>query len=250
MIFDAVRLAVFTGEFGCGKSEIAVNAAVDAAKDGRAIALLDLDVVKAHFRSRQAADAVRAAGVDMVAPVGDLAQFELPAINPRVPGLLRDHDARVIVDIGGSTDGLRVFRSLGDYIPDGDGQLYLVVNPYRPYSRTPQQIRESYFRIIEAAVRDSAVLVSNPHLGAQTDRDIVARGHNLVLEAARDLRSPIAALCVRRDIAGEIGEDVSLGTPIYPIDLYLRTPWERNRMNAEGSDVGEAQDQRRTVQGL
>jgi hypothetical protein len=249
---DSARIAIFTGEFGCGKSEIAVNRAVQLAESGEPTALMDLDVVKAHFRSRQAAERVRAAGVEMVAPIGDLADFELPAINPRVPSLLRGSQGRVVVDVGGSTDGVKILRTFAEFMP-GDGVLmYLVVNPYRPYSRTPDQIAASFARIGDAAGRPIAAIISNPHLGRQTTKGVIARGHAIVMEAARDIGVEVRALAVESARAQELAGDPesAMGVPLFEIELYLRPLWERGRSDTEDVELGEAQDRCRTLQGL
>jgi hypothetical protein len=249
---DSARIAIFSGEFGCGKSEIAVNLAVELANEGGRVALLDLDVVKAHFRSRQAAERVRAAGVEMVAPLGDLADFELPAINPRVPALLSDAGCRVVMDIGGGEAGVRILRVFGEFLPLGGPIMYLVVNPYRPYSRTPDQIAASFERISDAAGRPIDAIISNPHLGERTDKEIILRGHRIVVDGAALVGKEVRALVVWSGRAAELeGDGSPLGAvPIYKIDLYLRPPWERRALEAEDRELGEAQDRCRTVQGL
>jgi hypothetical protein len=208
----------------------------------------------------------------MVAPVGDLAAFELPALNPRVLALLRGSQARLAVDVGGSVEGIRILRALGEFLPDEGLGVYLVVNPYRPYSRTAGQIRASYERINAAMLVQGGraasetdhgyrpatlhhqieALVSNPHLGRRTDKGVVLRGHKIVVEAARTLGARIDALCVLRALADQIRDDADglEGVPVYEIDLHLRPPWERSQSDGEDAGVGQAQDQRRTVQGL
>ncbi len=77
------RVTVFVGHFGSGKTEIALNGALDLAATGEPVTLVDLDVVKPYFRSRAARNLLEQAGVELVAP-GRRARLRRPA-DPRAP---------------------------------------------------------------------------------------------------------------------------------------------------------------------
>ena len=47
------RLTIVTGHYGTGKTEFSVNLALALAKEGRPVALADLDIVNPYFRSRE-----------------------------------------------------------------------------------------------------------------------------------------------------------------------------------------------------
>ena len=46
------RLIMVVGTYGSGKTEVAVNLAIQLAVDGRRVQLADLDIVNPYFRSR------------------------------------------------------------------------------------------------------------------------------------------------------------------------------------------------------
>ena len=58
------RVTVYVGHFGSGKTEIALNRALDLAAAGVPVTLADLDVVKPYVRTRSAKAILEDAGID------------------------------------------------------------------------------------------------------------------------------------------------------------------------------------------
>ena len=46
------KIVIFTGSFGSGKTEIAINQSINALKRNENVVLADLDIVNPYFRSR------------------------------------------------------------------------------------------------------------------------------------------------------------------------------------------------------
>ena len=111
------RVTVIVGHFGSGKTEIAINGALQLADAGVPVALVDLDVVKPYFRSRAARAVMAEHGVDLVVPGGDNVFADLPIIVPQVRALLRDSRRKVLFDVGGDDTGARALGSLADVVP-------------------------------------------------------------------------------------------------------------------------------------
>ena len=70
-LFDVKRLkpvTVITGHYGVGKTNLAINLALDARKAGLEVRLADLDVVNPYFRSSDYRRLLEDAGVQVIAP--------------------------------------------------------------------------------------------------------------------------------------------------------------------------------------
>ncbi len=218
------RITIFVGGYGSGKSEIALNLAIRAARGtgGPVPALIDLDVVKPMFRTREHMAEAAALGIEIVAPEGDLALFELPALNPKIHGILRSADRPALVDVGGDDRGARALGSLRDLLP-ADHDLLLVVNARRPFSADPDGMVQ-VAREIEAACRLKLTgLVSNTHLAEWTDREVILEGNRVASEAARRLGVPVRFAAARADLVGGL----PIAIPVLPLDLRFCLPWER-----------------------
>ena len=106
-------ITVICGHYGCGKTNLVLNLAAEAAQRGRRSVVVDMDVVNPYFRSNEYRDLLEEAGVRLIVPVFGHAGTSLDV--PSVTGELavaaaeayRDETGRtvVIVDAGGDDVG-------------------------------------------------------------------------------------------------------------------------------------------------
>ena len=194
------RVTLLVGHFGSGKTEIALNAALDLAASGVRVTVADLDVVKPYFRSRSARAMLSEAGIELLAPTGANVHADLPIIVPQIRGHLRDPDRRLIADVGGDDVGARVLGSLSDVVPFDDTDCLLVLNFRRPATPDPERALQMV-REIEAAGRvPVSGLISNTHLMGETTPAVVVDGYRKAVETARLAELPVVAVTVTRPI--------------------------------------------------
>ena len=147
---EAKRITIFTGPFGSGKTEIAVNYALHLNRHGEKVGLVDLDIVNPYFRSRALSQWLKEAGIDLVSTQPGLEMADLPALSPRIFSFLQSPDHQVIFDVGGDPVGARVLGRFQPYFQTNPYRLWLVVNPYRPGYEDPERIVD-LAREVEAA---------------------------------------------------------------------------------------------------
>jgi len=200
------RVTVFVGHFGSGKTEIALNGALELAASGSPLVLADLDVVKPYFRTRSARAILKAAGVELLAPTGANVHADLPIIVPQIRSHLRQDNSRLIMDVGGDDVGARVLGSLSDVIPRADTDCFLVLNFRRPGTPDPEKA-VAVIREIEAVGRlPVSGLISNTHLMDETTPGVVVDGYRLALKTARMADVPLVAVTVGEDLIEEMDE--------------------------------------------
>lgn len=226
------KVTILTGHFGSGKTEIAINYALRLKAErgeGREVALVDLDLVNPFFRSREARKVLEEGGVRMVIPPVEVLQTDLPVIPAGVFTALegaKTGDWQVVIDLGGDDQGVLALGQLRPQLNDVEWDLWLVVNPYRPFNQDLPGIADTVSRIEAAGRIGITGLISNPHLAGKTTREVVARGHALVKEAAGRLGRPIRYLAVLAELAGTTGLDgIEEADAILPIKSYLRPEW-------------------------
>jgi hypothetical protein len=223
---------VFIGPFGSGKTEVALNRALSLAAGGERVTFVDLDLVDPYFRGRQARAALEAAGVKVVAPPPAWDEVDLPLLSADVFAALLDTGpvagreaanprGRVLVDAGGEAHGALAVRQLAHVLPP-DAMVYLVVNPYRPFMRSAEEIVQAAALIADAAGRSITALIANPNLAGATTADVVREGLWIVEAAARYLARPVAWTAVGAALLPAL----QLGGDVQPLRFHMLPFWE------------------------
>jgi hypothetical protein len=224
---------IFVGNFGSGKTEVAVNFARYIRKlEDSPVQVVDLDVVNPYFRSREAIDVLKEEGIDVIAPKGDKFYADLPIIVPEVRGALQTPGSRVILDVGGDDLGATVLASLKDAIPDGSYELWIVLNARRPFTDTVEGSVKMVGQIEGASKLKATGLIGNTHLMHETSPKIVEDGLRITREVASRLSLPIPFVAVQEKIIQAVAEK-SLGVPLLPLHLTMRRPWEKEHVGGK-----------------
>lgn len=182
------RFVVLTGNYGSGKTELALNTALASAAQG-STTLVDLDIVNPYFRSGEKAELLRAAGVRVLMPTFAMTTVDVPALPPEIQSVFELPCDRVIFDVGGDDTGA---AALGRYAPSfrryrSQTTMALVVNTMRPLTQTAEDIADMAQRIAQRSRMNLDVLVHNTNLADYTTPDMLLKGHEVVVKAAEML---------------------------------------------------------------
>ena len=232
---------MLVGAYGSGKTEVAVNLAIQWARAGLRVNLADVDLVNPYFRSREQQRLMESHGVNVVIPPGKLAGADLPIVLPEVIGLLQPApDTISLLDVGGDDVGARVLSSFRPALREGAYQLWQVVNGSRPFTSDVagcHQIRGE----LEAASRLRVTgLVGNTHLIDETELETVLGGWRLVAEVARQSDLPVRAV----GVAGELALDPALtevAAPVLRLERRMLPPWLPGTLDGHGGCTPETQ---------
>ena len=81
------RITILTGHFGSGKTEIAINLALNEKKLHNKIAINDLDIINPYFRTRDVSILFEQQGTT----ANRLATSDLPIVSGEIYRVLHDH---------------------------------------------------------------------------------------------------------------------------------------------------------------
>ena len=181
---DKPHLYVFTGHFGSGKTEVAVNFAIDLKrqKPDANVALIDMDIINPFFRSADAAEDLRKLGISVETMLYANTNVDVPALTGRMGPVITDRDTYVILDVGGDDLGAKACGYYASDIASRDHTIFFVLNPYRPFTKAVPDTAKIFGEIEEATLLKIDALVDNSNLLEYTDASCIAGGGRKVDE--------------------------------------------------------------------
>jgi hypothetical protein len=217
------RLTIISGAFGTGKTEIAINLALQLKDEGRGpVTLVDLDIVNLYFRSRQKAYELEAQGVRVVSSVEGMENADMPALSPEINACFDRKDGPVVFDLGGSDLGGLVAAYFHRGFSAEPCNHWLVVNPYRPFNETAAATLEMAASIETRARVPITGVIANPHLITETTPLVIREGLARVREVTR---YPLVCLSVMEPFYTPGAWD-DAGVPVMVIRKQMKQPWE------------------------
>lgn len=221
-------VVLFTGNFGSGKTEVAVNFALNRLGLGCPVQIADLDVVNPYFRTREVCEILSGFGIDVVVPEHSLLMADLPVVVPQIRGIIDRPKGISILDVGGDDVGATVLGSLRDSILRADHDMLLVVNQMRPFTDSVKGCLK-IAREIEAAARLKLTgVVGNSHLMDETTPSIIEEGARFAHEVAEELKVPVRFVTSEERLIPDL--DIGrLGCPLLPLTRQMLPPWRRRQ---------------------
>lgn len=218
------RISVFTGHFGSGKTEISINYAINLAKQGKKVAIVDIDIVNPFFCVRDIKEQLeKEYNIKVIASNPHYSNAELAVVPAEVNAVFNDKSYEVVMDIGGDDMGAVVLGQFNRYFREEPYEMYFVVNNNRPFTKDSKGTEE-YINAIQYSSRlKVSYLVSNTNLSYETTVEDILKGDKEVAEVSEKLGIPYIYTVCRKDLADEIQGKVK--GEIFPIDIYMKPPW-------------------------
>lgn len=222
------RLTLFAGHYGSGKTNIAVNYALQLAKEGKNVCIADLDIVNPYFRTADSAEAFQKAGVTLISPKFANSNVDLPALPAEAYRLVEDKSCFGIMDIGGDDRGA---YALGRYVPfireENNYRMVFVANCYRPLTRTPEDALEVMREIENACGLAFTDIVNNSHLGSFTDVQTLLDSMEYTETLSQLSGLPVYFTSVREDLAAPVSHHIPNVFSLQLQEKYFDLPDQR-----------------------
>ena len=226
------KIIILIGNYGSGKTEIALNMAVRAAEEGKRTQVIDLDRINDYFRMSDHVKLLDEKKINLVSPTfagAALTQTNMPAAV--ASAFAQDWDL-VVFDVGGDPAGaMSLARYHSDFAALAPGQLevYDIINVRRPMSETPEKILKLKADMEGFARQTVTGFINNSNLQALASAQDLRDGYPVVRAASEMSGIPVAhttGLPAYLDefLRGEGLEEKYIGTPI-PLRTYMHRSW-------------------------
>jgi len=218
------RIRIFTGHFGSGKTEISINYAINLAKQGKKVAIVDIDIVNPYFCVRDISDYLNNQyGIRVISSNPHYSNAELAVVPSDVISVFNDKSYEVVMDIGGDEMGAVVLGQYNRFFREEPYDLYFVINNNRPQTSNLQDTEE-YIKNIQYSSRLKVThLISNTNMSYETSIEDVLKGDKEVRSLSDKIGIPYKYTTCKRDLAEDIKGKVQ--GEILPVDIYMKPPW-------------------------
>lgn len=216
---EAKRITVFTGHFGSGKTEVALNYALRLKEEGKRTAIVDFDVVNPYYRTKDAEPYLNSKGIRVIASPYANSNIENPAVPPEINAVFEDKDCYVILDVGGDDDGAIPLGSIHSRFEAEPYDMFLVLNERRIMTETEEQARQMLHVIEEVSRLKVTGLINNTHLKEFTTVQNVLDGQRLAESVGAAEGLPVVYTSGLPEILAQLPEGYE--GKKFPLQLFL-----------------------------
>ena len=214
------RLTLLCGHYGSGKTNIAVNMAMDLRKQKERVAVADLDIVNPYFRTKDSDADFAHAGIRLICSSFANSNLDLPAMPQDLYAITDDRDLSVILDIGGDDRGaLALGRIAPAVLSENNYEMLMVINGRRPLTPDAPSTVEVLREIEAACGIPFTGIVNNTNLGIETTEETVLSSIPYAKETAALSGLPLVMTTVEESLYEPLRGKVE---NLFPLKLQNR----------------------------
>lgn len=215
------KINVITGHYGSGKSNLSVNLAIEAARSGRHVTVVDLDIVNPYFRTADFKELFGEKGIELITPSYANTNLDIPALCFDLERIAAEENGCLIVDVGGDDDGAVALGRFADGLnAGGDLDMLYVFNRFRYMTRTPDEAAELFYKIEAASRMKHTAIVNNSNLGCETTAETVESSLEYADQLSRLVNLSVAFSTAPKSLGMDEKRFKS-------IDVYVKPVWDR-----------------------
>ncbi|MGD8991404.1 MAG: cobalamin biosynthesis protein CbiA [Desulfobacterales bacterium] len=226
MKIELKGVVIVVGNYGSGKTEVAINLAAYHKRDGMDVRIADLDVVNPYFRTREAKGSLTDLGIEVVLPPAQYLQADLPILSPEVAGMIRKPAQLTLLDVGGDDVGATILAALENALNEVAPRVLQVVNPLRPFTETLEGCLKVRDAIETAAKLTVTGIIGNANLIDETVPADIYNGYSFVRDLSKHSGLPLEFITVTRALMPSVDHH-RFACPVLPIDRQLVPPWQK-----------------------
>lgn len=214
------RITLLSGHYGSGKTNIAVNMALDLKKQVDKVVVADMDIVNPYFRTKDSQKEFEEAGIKLIASSFAGSNVDLPSLPQEMYSLTDDKTSYAILDIGGDERGALV---LGRYAPmikeENDYEMLFVFNACRPLTPDALSALEVMREIEWAGKIAFTGIINNSNIGEETTPETVLSSMEKAEELSRLAGIPLVMTTVHSKIFPSLENKI---TNLFPLNLQAK----------------------------
>lgn len=221
---EAARITVICGHYGCGKTNLALNLALEAAAAGETVTVVDLDIVNPYFRSSEYGACWRKTGCGSSPQCSPAPPWTPPPCPRRSTPFSMGAPAGCFSTPAATTRASRPWGASTASWRRRATTCSTWSTGYRVLSQTPEEAAALLAEIETASRLKATAVVNNSHLGVETKLSDLTAALPFAQKAAELTGLPLL-YSTAPDFALAEGETLPEG--FKPIRRYVKFLWEQ-----------------------
>ena len=216
------KITIITGHYGSGKTNLAVNLALQLADAGEKVTIVDFDIVNPYFRTADFAKLFEERGVTLAASMYANTSLDIPAISFDMERMAYE-PGYLIVDVGGDDAGATALGRYAEMLRSYQAELdmWYVVNRYRYLTAQPQEALTLLYEVQQAARLQPTGIVNNSNLGSETTAELILEAVPYAKTIAEAAGLPLICTTYREDLPVQVENG-------FPVQVYVKPVWEQD----------------------
>lgn len=218
------RINVFTGHYGSGKTEIALNFALKLKEKYEKVVICDMDIVNPYFRTNDVREFLAERGIRVIAPDYACTNVDIPVLPGDVLSVFADKETHAVLDLGGDDDGAVALGGYFNYMKDEDFDMFFVLNLLRPMTQELSDIKELAGNIELMSRLKITGLIDNTNLSYLTEPKHVSESVEKAEQIAKELNVPLKYISgTKENLAGILPE---YKDKAFYLELFMKLPFD------------------------
>lgn len=216
----AKRITILAGHYGSGKTNVAVNLAFAMKREGKKVAVCDLDIVNPYFRTKDSEEDFKREGIRLISSKYANSNVDIPALPPDMYAVIDDRETSFVLDIGGDDRGaLALGRLAPAILEENDYEMLLVANFFRPLTRDVPSMVEVMREMEVAAGICFTGIVNNSNLGEETLAEDVLSSLDRAKAFSETCGLPLAMTTVHQRLYDSLKSKIF---DLFPLELQKK----------------------------
>lgn len=209
-------LKIICGHYGVGKTNLALNLAIEEALKGEKVVLVDMDIVNPYFRSCEYLELLKSYGVELISPNLANTTLESSSLSAKIYSIFSDANKKFFIDLGGDDVGATALGIIREKITDYE--MFYVINKNRFDSKSVEECLLLLKEIENVCRLKATAVINNTHLGVLSSEKDIDNSIEFANEFCKTAKLPLLYSTIP-DFANE-------NNKYKIIKRYVKFPWE------------------------
>ena len=218
------NILILCGPCGTGKTNTAINIAINLKRKGKNVTFIDLDLINSYFSSSFFSKIFKDNDIELIAPSFSGSNLDIPVIPSDIYSIFNKPERNFIIDVGGDNSGAKVLGRFFKELNKNGYDMFLVINKYCVTSENLDLLSRKALDIQTASRLKLTGIINNSNLANYTKPSDVVKSISFAKQLSSQLCLPIVMNTALTPLVPHIRKEIS---SLYPVNIYV-DPWNRS----------------------